>query len=491
MALIWKKKMLSEVPNLDDTSCRVVVRHEDPTAATAGSLSPLTPSRAANSSTFFRMPDTPSKCRRTNHHRFIQLQSNALRQRAQQHTVSNSCSSVPHGGGVPTQVVAMSTNGHTKKHPRLESCFAESAMYTSCDSVEREMSRVNLHNNNCSSPSTTPALPAALSSSQLRLSQPGCPDGGFSQRTDISQETTMSQLLTKKVLTEYTEMCELGHGSFGRVILARENATNTLYAIKECPVEQTKHGERKMRQERDIMILVRSFPHCVLMSSYWLEGQSHPKLYLQVQYCPGGNVANEAHRRRALNQPWAELEILTFLGQMAMALDAMHTANVVHVDFKPENVLIDHARNYFLADFGCALFLDEHTGRPVLPPSLKPQTRLGSTGESQSTFLVDRSTDTQASQDEGDCRYAATDMINQKECYPAGGRVLGRHFPLRVDERQASSQTRGLIPCTAHVRGRAARLEGAWVQPDLGAPRLRDDAPRPLCPTDYAAGPQL
>lgn len=293
-------------------------------------------------------------------------------------------------------------------------------MYTSCDSVEREMSRVNLHNNNCSSPSTTPALPAALSSSQLRLSQPGCPDGGFSQRTDISQETTMSQLLTKKVLTEYTEMCELGHGSFGRVILARENATNTLYAIKECPVEQTKHGERKMRQERDIMILVRSFPHCVLMSSYWLEGQSHPKLYLQVQYCPGGNVANEAHRRRALNQPWAELEILTFLGQMAMALDAMHTANVVHVDFKPENVLIDHARNYFLADFGCALFLDEHTGRPVLPPSLKPQTRLGSTGESQSTFLVDRSTDTQASQDEGDCRYAATDMINQKECYPAG-----------------------------------------------------------------------
>ncbi|CUG67182.1 protein kinase, putative [Bodo saltans] len=240
-------------------------------------------------------------------------------------------------------------------------------------------------------------------------------------------ETECSTFVAKRILTEFRELRELGHGHFGHVLLCEEMNSGDYVAIK---ISNPLHARElnRARRERDIMNALRGSPHIVHLYNSWEEGR-HPQMHLQMQYCSGGNLATVAARRRGGESPlrWKECEVLSFMGQMAIALDAIHSINVVHVDFKPENVLIDGCNNYVLSDFGCGLTLDDH-GRPRDPSSalLASQNPQQQQQQRPGGFMTQmmNSHDVGLSQatscDEGDKRYIAIDMMNEKEHYKAG-----------------------------------------------------------------------
>jgi serine/threonine protein kinase len=93
--------------------------------------------------------------------------------------------------------------------------------------------------------------------------------------------------------------------------------------------------------------------------------RTHVSGYLVTPYCPHGNVAGVIAYRRERGIVWTDAEVLAFIGEMAEALFTLHTNKIAHVDFKPENVLIDTDLSYVLSDFGLAQFIDPTTGRPA------------------------------------------------------------------------------------------------------------------------------
>lgn len=283
---------------------------------------------------------------------------------------------------------------------------------------------------------------------------------------ELSQaDTETCNFFAGRLLTEYREVRELGKGTFGKVSLYEHLSSGELVAIKISNPLAGAAQERQWRRERFILNLVRGMPHVVQMNTSWEEGRV-PQTYLQLEYCTGGSVAELAERRRRRGEAWTEGEIMVLLAHMAIALDALHRHNIVHVDFKPDNILIDSSGAFKLSDFGCSVILDE-AGRPCThvqrgcattlvdtgaTPTLQQPSSLSSqpaplhgSNSVYTTFRmvdlaggvacgIDGSSPTRlpdslvpentqislASVDEGDCRYLCFDMLNQKVDFKAG-----------------------------------------------------------------------
>jgi serine/threonine protein kinase len=196
---------------------------------------------------------------------------------------------------------------------------------------------------------------------------------GMTQRSSFMTEasnatagTTFSQAMARRINTEFEEVENLGSGNFGEVILVKDRTTRERFAVKRSGVLHSGHDTSRALQERNILGALRcKSKHLVTMFASWLEPQHRPQLYIQLEYCPYGTLSELMAYRRHTNHCWAEVEVLSLLTQMACALVTMHAARIAHVDVKPDNILLNDELQYVLADFGCAQFLDEQTGRPV------------------------------------------------------------------------------------------------------------------------------
>ncbi len=58
-------------------------------------------------------------------------------------------------------------------------------------------------------------------------------------------------------------------------------------------------------------------------------------------------------------EDWAKF----YIGELTLALEAIHTLGYVHRDIKPDNMLIDGLGHLKLADFGTCMKMDEVRGR--------------------------------------------------------------------------------------------------------------------------------
>ena len=66
-----------------------------------------------------------------------------------------------------------------------------------------------------------------------------------------------------------------------------------------------------------------------------------------MEYCK-----NNLQNIRMQTGRFSESELLTILKDLAHALSDLHRNNIVHLDVKPENILLSHNNCFKLADFG-------------------------------------------------------------------------------------------------------------------------------------------
>lgn len=81
-------------------------------------------------------------------------------------------------------------------------------------------------------------------------------------------------------------------------------------------------------------------------------GRFDDQVFLAMEFMGGGTLM------AWLEQPHAQAEVLARLRETARGLSAAHEANIVHRDFKPENVLLDANGVAHVTDFGLARALD-------------------------------------------------------------------------------------------------------------------------------------
>lgn len=85
-------------------------------------------------------------------------------------------------------------------------------------------------------------------------------------------------------------------------------------------------------------------PYIVRYYSSWIEDAI---LFVQMEFCAGGNLTTIRERRRMSQE-----ELIGLLRQMATGLHHMHSSQLVHLDIKPENIYIVSEGRYKIGDLG-------------------------------------------------------------------------------------------------------------------------------------------
>jgi serine/threonine protein kinase len=96
------------------------------------------------------------------------------------------------------------------------------------------------------------------------------------------------------------------------------------------------------------MVARLEHPHIVRVLEFGVE-ETLP--YLVLNYAPNGTLRSRHPKGIALPIP----TIVTYIRQIADALQYAHNAKIVHRDIKPENMLIGKRDEILLSDFGIAL----------------------------------------------------------------------------------------------------------------------------------------
>jgi hypothetical protein len=146
-------------------------------------------------------------------------------------------------------------------------------------------------------------------------------------------------------LGDYELEGELGRGAFGRVYRARHRPTGAIRAVKI--LDGVSDVETLDRFRREAQALARVGGRGVVVVHE--AGVDRGRLFFAMSLLAGGSLRQTIVREGKLE--WQRAVAIT--AGLARTLERCAAAGLVHRDVKPENVLLDEAREPWLSDFGC------------------------------------------------------------------------------------------------------------------------------------------
>src|SRR5579859_1658974 len=138
----------------------------------------------------------------------------------------------------------------------------------------------------------------------------------------------------------------LGEGGFAEVYLGEHIHLGTQAAVKVLHTQLTSDDMEQFRTEaRTIASL--EHPHIVRILEFGLESKTP---FLVMSYAPHGTLRQR--HPRGVSLPL--VTIVSYVEQMADALQYAHDEKLIHRDVKPENMLVGRRNEVLLSDFGIA-----------------------------------------------------------------------------------------------------------------------------------------
>src|SRR5260370_1800843 len=169
----------------------------------------------------------------------------------------------------------------------------------------------------------------------------------------------------RQQLGNYRLIRRLGSGGFADVYLGEHLHLKTLAAIKVLHTPLSAHdGEQFLQEARAIAQL--KHPHIVRVLDFEIDGATP---FLVMDYAPKGTL-RQAHPRGSM-LPLSL--VVTYVQQVAAALQRAHEANLIHRDVKPENMLLGSHGEILLSDFGIAVAAHNTSSLKTLDHSGTPQ----------------------------------------------------------------------------------------------------------------------
>ncbi|MEM7093464.1 MAG: protein kinase [Actinomycetota bacterium] len=145
---------------------------------------------------------------------------------------------------------------------------------------------------------------------------------------------------------------ELGSGGFGSVHRARDDAHGRDVAVKLLHASTDARTRQRFDRERRLMGSISSHPNVVTVFTSGFTDQQVP--YLVMELIEGGSLSDSIAQRSIGVAETIELGV-----KVGEALCAAHDAGVLHLDIKPDNVMIGANGEPLLADFGIASTMNE------------------------------------------------------------------------------------------------------------------------------------
>ncbi len=159
--------------------------------------------------------------------------------------------------------------------------------------------------------------------------------------------------------SHYKVIEHIGRGGMADVWSARDKRLNRTVAIKTIIRDLSNDTEPVKLFEREAQTIAGlEHPHILPIYDF---GEYESSLYIVMRYVTGGSLED-----LLAGGPLTTDEVLKNAKAIAAALDYAHGSNVIHLDMKPSNILMDSNLSPYLADFGLAAVLGPE-GRAANP----------------------------------------------------------------------------------------------------------------------------
>ncbi|KAM3140557.1 hypothetical protein pb186bvf_007369 [Paramecium bursaria] len=150
---------------------------------------------------------------------------------------------------------------------------------------------------------------------------------------------------------DYEEIKEIGHGTYGRVMLVQR--VGIYYAMKIIPKGLFKEVTNSQLQKE--ISIHKKMDHENIIKLYSFS-QDRESLKMVMEYAEGGPL---------LIQNIQESEILYYFSQICSGIKYLHQNHIIHRDLKPENILLKN-QIVKLCDFGWSVEVENNQYRDTM-----------------------------------------------------------------------------------------------------------------------------
>ncbi|XP_077499008.1 nimA-like kinase isoform X2 [Amblyomma americanum] len=177
-------------------------------------------------------------------------------------------------------------------------------------------------------------------------------------------------------MDQYERLEIVGRGAYGVVTLCYKKSTGRKVVIKHIPVQQMSMEEKEGSLTEAKVLAMLHHPNIVAYYDSFLDEKS---LAIVMEYAPGGTLYEYLRQRGRALLP--EKEVLNYFGQIVLALEHVHSRQILHRDLKTQNLLLSQSKTIIkVGDFGISKILSSKSKAESLvgtPNNLSPEICVG------------------------------------------------------------------------------------------------------------------
>jgi classical protein kinase C len=149
-------------------------------------------------------------------------------------------------------------------------------------------------------------------------------------------------------LDDFNFLAVLGKGNFGKVMLAEEKQTNSLYAIKVLKKEFIIDNDEveSTRSEKRVFLTAAKERHPFLLGLHSCF-QTETRVYFVMEYVSGGDLMLHIQRKQ-----FSLRQAKYYASEVLLALEYFHANGIIYRDLKLDNILLTLDGHVKVADYG-------------------------------------------------------------------------------------------------------------------------------------------
>ncbi|KAA6392328.1 MAG: putative serine/threonine-protein kinase Nek6, partial [Streblomastix strix] len=169
------------------------------------------------------------------------------------------------------------------------------------------------------------------------------------KRPIVAPTTTMGWMQEDQY-HKYEMIRKLQGGAQGKTFLVARKETNKLFVLKK--VDYLDAGD-KLKANREVeQMLNLASPFTVLLVCVFPHDDI--ELCLVMEYCEKGDLRKVMDELQQLPEEERLMRVWEILAQIFLAVDHLHSHDVIHRDIKPENIFVMADGSVRVGDFGLA-----------------------------------------------------------------------------------------------------------------------------------------
>ena len=167
------------------------------------------------------------------------------------------------------------------------------------------------------------------------------PTVDYRSTSELSGTTAVSGRLLRT--HDFVVVRGLGAGKFGTVFLVDDIVTERRFAMKVVP--KVKHQAELARKELQTLLNVSNAQWCSPLRGCFQDSEN---VYFLLDYFAAGDLQTQLERAG----PLSDRQKKVLIAEVIVAVEELHSLNIIHRDIKPGNLLVSDDGHVVLADFG-------------------------------------------------------------------------------------------------------------------------------------------